>query len=68
MGVFQLAFSIPPMGIESNGDKMISGATGSALATSETQTAGLLAKAVCARANLRRVLARIGVQSRGVLL
>ncbi len=28
MGVYQFPFSIPPMGIESNGDKMLSGATG----------------------------------------
>ena len=55
------------MGITSNSDQMISGATGSATGMSELQAAGLVAKAVRERANLQSVSARIGVQSRGVL-
>ena len=66
MGVFWLVLSILPMGIQSNGDPVISGAGRSAAAPSKLKASGLRARVARARANLQRLLARIGVQSRGV--
>ena len=68
MGVFWLILSILPMGIQSNGDQVISGAGRSAAAPTKFQASGLRVRVVRARANLQRLLTRIGVQSRGVLL
>ena len=54
------------MGIQSNGDPVISGAGRSAAEPSKLQASRLRARVVRARANPQRLMARIGVQSRGV--
>jgi hypothetical protein len=67
-GVLHADPSIPPMGIESNGDQLISDAMDSAPERLAPKEANAREKAVSVRANLPSVLTRIGGQSRGVLL